>query len=241
MDAAVSANDGEHNPETDELGNGRGKTGAGHAHLETEDEQRVEGDVEHHTGEDANHREGRIALQAHLVIHHKHTRHKRGAQQDISEVGPRYRQNGLRGTEETQQRIHKQETANCHKGGQDDGGEKARGGHRLGLLELAGAQGIGNENARPLAEKERYGLQQGHIDEDDAEGGCGLRVDLAHEEGVHHIVEASGEHTDHRGDGHFAHQTPDGLGGHLLIFSIALIHHILQLQHPFFSGTAKVH
>ena len=67
--------------EAEPLAHHRGGGGAHDAHMEHEDEQRVQADVQHGPGHQADHGEEGVALEAHLVVEHAGGQHERRAEE----------------------------------------------------------------------------------------------------------------------------------------------------------------
>ena len=208
-DAAVAPAEGEHDDEAHELGDGGRNARALDAQAESEDQQRVQADVEDGARGDADHREHRVALLAHLVVHREAAHDERRPQQDIAEIVFRVGEDGRGRAKELQDRLHPDEAQDGDQRAGQEGREKPHGRHRRGFAGLASAECAGNEVAGPLSEIKGEGLDQRHVGEYDAEGCDGLRVELADEEGVCQVVDAGHQHADDRRDRQRGDQPPD--------------------------------
>ena len=201
--------EGEHDEETHALGHGGRDARALDAQAESEDQQRIQADVQDCARRDADHRQHRIALLTHLVVHREATHDERRPQQDIAEVILRVGEDGRSRTEESEDWFHPEKAQDGDQRAGEEGGEEPHGSHRRSLAGLAPAECARNEVAGPLPEIEGNGLDQGHIREYDAEGGHGLRVELPDEERVRQVVDAGHQHADDRRDRQRGDQPPD--------------------------------
>ena len=200
--------------EAEELAEDGGQGGAAGVHIQDKDEDGVQDDVDHGARKDAHHAEDGVSLKAELVVEDQGGDHEGAADEDVSSVVLGVSGAGGGGAQQIDQRIEPQGAQHTQHRPQSKGGEKGDGGHVLCLLPLLLAQKPGDVVPGALAEGEADGLDDGHQRESHAHGGGGAGTDLAHEEGVGHVVERGDEHTDDGGYRQRGHQSRDGGLGH---------------------------
>ena len=209
--------------EADKLADDGGPGRPGHPQAEGEDQQGVQGDVQHRAAGDAHHGVGRAALVAQLVVQHQGGGHPGGPEEDDPEVGLRIGQDGGGGAQEHGQRLQKELAQNADHRPRRQGGEKAGGGHVAGLLKVLLPQLPGDEVAAAVAKEKAHRLDDGHEGEDHPHRpGGAVAFQHAHEEGVRHVVEGGDQHADDAGKGQPADQAADGGLGHLVEFLLLL-------------------
>ena len=212
--------------EADELADDRRQRRAAHAHVEREDQQRIEADVDDRTGDNAEHRVNGVRLIAHLVVQHQRGGHVRRADEDeahvIADVGER----GLRRAQHVGQRIQPDQShGHDHEAG-DQRREEARRRHLLGVLVVVRAERAGDVVAGTMAKEEAHRLNDRHQRIDDADARCGARVlQHADEKGVGHVVKRGDQHADDRWNRQLTDELFDGGLGHPLEFLLLSIVH----------------
>lgn len=144
----------------------------------------------------------------HLVVHREAAHDERRAQKDETVIILGIGENGIRRSEEAEQGIHQEETCHGNQAARDERREETYGGHFFRLVRVAAPKRPGDEIPRALTEIESDGLNEGHVGEDDAEGGHGLRIDLPHEERVRQVVNAGDQHADDGRNGQRGHEMP---------------------------------
>ena len=109
MDLEIPAPGAAHQQQAkaDKLTEDGGPGRPGHPHIEDEDQQGVQGDVQHRTAGDAHHTVDGTSLETQLVIEHQRGGHPGGAQEDHPEVGRGVRQNSVRRSQEIGQGLQK--------------------------------------------------------------------------------------------------------------------------------------
>ena len=215
--AQVAAPEGAAHQQTEahELADDGGQGGAAGAHVKGEDENGVQGDVQHRAGEDADHAENGAALEAELVVEHQGRDHEGGADENVEDVVLGVLGAGGGGAQDVHQGVQEEETQHPQYRRQKKGGVEGHHRHALDLLPPLLAQKPGDMVAGPLAEGEADGLDDGHEGEGHAHRRRGAGADPAHKEGVGHVVEGGDEHADDGGHRQGGHQTGDGGLGHL--------------------------
>ena len=186
MDSDASREEGhlQHDPETDCLRDEGGETGATDSHPESEDENRVQNDVQQGSGEYADHRQGSVSLKPHLVVEHETSRDERGSEQDVDEIRTSVRENCPGGAHRHQHGIAEQKPQDgCH-GNHGHRIYQPADGHGCGISRLPRSQLAGDVVPGTVTEEEGDSLNQGHEREHDSERGRGLGVGLPDKEGV---------------------------------------------------------
>lgn len=203
------------NGETDALAQHGGDGGAGDAHFEREDEQRIQHHVQQPAGDDAEHGEESLAFGTQIGIHHERRRHQRSADQDPAGVLTREGQNGLRRSEQPHKRIQPDQPAGGDQQAERERGEKRRRGGCSGLVVFPFAQTPRGDAAGSHAEHETDRLNDRHQRIDHADGAGGAGADTGHEERVGHVVKGSDQHAADGWHGQAENQRPQRRLSHL--------------------------
>ena len=199
-----------------ELGQDSGHGGAGHAHLQHQDEEQVQRDVKK-AGEDKKiQRPGGVAHGAENAASHVVDEKTRDPTQVDAQIDRGLRHHVLRRAHEVQQ--------GPHQGYAQQGEEQAQyksGGHggldgAVELVHVPGAEVLADDNAR--ADGEAVEEKDHHIDDHGggADGRQGLLADeVADDDGVHRVIEHLKHIAQHQRQGEKDHLPEDGALGHI--------------------------
>ena len=206
------------NGEANQLGNGGGQGGTGHAHggkaEVTKDENGVQNAVDDAADAHAQHGKGGAALTAQALVHNEVAGHEGGGHQHIGGVvdGVLLAVGG--GTQEPDHGGHKDRAEN-QKGGADTQGQEEGGGEDLaGFLVLTAAQkpgdvAVGAQGQHGAAHHNQ--LVQGGVDAHCRRGGGTQGTDKV---GVGQGVDGVDQESHDGGHCHFEHQSGDGFVQH---------------------------
>ena len=214
-----------------QLAENGGQGRPGHAHIQYEDQQRIQPHVQHRSGSDAHHAVGGAALKAQLVIQHEGCRHIRGPQQDDPQIAAGIGQDGIRGAQQPGQGREKDLAQRQNDAPRQKRQGHAGGGHFPGVAGFMAAQLAGDVVAGPVAKEKAHRLDHRHQGEHHPHrAGGAVAVELAHEIGIHHVIAGRHHHADDGGRRHFAHQMAHRLAGELLKFCFLLVVHVIPLR-----------
>ncbi len=126
--------------ETDSLTQNGSKRRSGHAHVESENEQRVQEHVQEPADGNAHHAESGAALEPQVVVQHQAGHHPGGSHEDDPHILDGIGQDGRSGTDQRGQLGSEQVPQEGDQDSADKGIEKSRGSHHFRLLTLFGTQ-----------------------------------------------------------------------------------------------------
>ena len=187
--------------EADDLRERRRQRRARRAHIQHEDEDGVEHDVENTARGDADHAVHRQPLKAQQVVHHERAHHKRHGVEDVGGIILGVGGDGLRRAEEANDGVDVRQAEKRQNDARDERREERRGGVGVGLFAVARAERLADVRARAHADHKGDGLNDRHGGEDDAHRAGGGGAELADEEGIGHVVNVGDEHGDDRRHG----------------------------------------
>ena len=184
------------------------------AHLETEDEQRVQDGVGRHRKQGKAHRRLRVAGRADDAVKTEIQVCDGVAAGDEDHVVPGVGEGAVAGTEETQDRVHPDQSDESEDDARDDvqGDLVGEDLVRHGIVLLAQEDGYHRRGAHTNQGAERRG--DVHQREGDGQAGDGQRADIgdmADEDAVHHVVQRRRRHRYDAGNGVLADQLVNGL------------------------------
>ena len=208
----------EQNQKADGLRDGRGEARARGAHVEQENQNRVQDHIQKAAGHQADHGQKGHALVAEYIIEHTAAGKEGTGQQNPHAVVPGKRQNGLGAAQQIHQRRQEQEAEDADHRAHQKSQKEAGGGKSRGAVHVVLPQAAGDVAARAVAEHKAEGLENRHQAEDDADGAGGALAQLADKVGVGHIIDAGNQHTGNGGNTQPQDQLGDRSFGHLLIF-----------------------
>ena len=201
--------------------------GSGDTHVEDENQQRVEPDIQYGAYGDADHGIYGIPLETHLVVQYQRRGHERRSQQHDSQVGFGVEEDGFGRPQQLADGGQEEQPQCGDEYAADKGAEESGRSHLLGTLVIAGSQPPGNEISGSVSEEEPDGLDDGHDGEGNTYGSRRLGVDLTYEIGVGHDVERGDEHAD---DGRYRQRADEAgyrHGSHKGVFICAgLVHYV---------------
>ena len=122
--------------ETDHLSGNRRCGCTGNPHVKTENQQRVQTDIDDGTGQKADHGVKRVPLEPQLVVDDKLSHHKGRARQNNAHINERIPHCRLRGSEHAAHRHGKTVAEDRCGAAQHKRQCKARGGHVLRFVHL---------------------------------------------------------------------------------------------------------
>ena len=139
-DVAAPARAGQQQEEADHLAETGGQCGASYPHAEGEDEHRVQNDVEHRAGGNADHGVKGAALEAQLVVEHQAGDQERRTGHEVAQIRLGIGRDGGRGPKGIGQRVRRQQAEGHNSQSYKKRAEKAGGGHLARICRVSRAQ-----------------------------------------------------------------------------------------------------
>ena len=205
----------EQNKEAGRLGERRGDTGAGGAHMEHEDEDGIHDHVEDAAGDQTDHGLEGHALVAEDVVEHAAAGEQRPRQQNGDAIVSGIGENGVGAAEQVHEGREEKKSHRADDQPQGQREEEARGGIAGGAVGVVLSQAAGDVAAGAVAEHEAECLEDGHEAVDNADGARGALAQLADKVGVGHVVDVGDEHAGDGGDAQVQDELGNGRHGHL--------------------------
>ena len=172
-----------------QLAQRRGQRRARDAHLEDEDEQRVEPHVQKSADAHAVHRERRLALGAQDVAQHERRAHDRRGQQDDAGVALGVGEDGVRRAQQPHERPERAQPGRTQRQPHRRGEDERAAADAVGAVIVLAAETAADDRTAAHADAEAEGLNDGHQRKHDADGRGRARRELGDEIGVGGIVE----------------------------------------------------
>ena len=183
-----------------EIAQAGGQRGAGGAHVQREDEQGIQRDVRHGSGDAAPHAQGGEALGPQLVVRDHGEDNEGCADGDPGEIGGGVDEGIVVRAQQAQDRRAEQQHHRHEDQPGREGGVHAEGGNPAGILILLFPQQAGHQRAAAQSPDIPHGDGQHENRGTDGYAGHQVRIPgQGNEPGVHHVVDHAQQHgQDHR-------------------------------------------
>jgi len=222
------------NSEADHLGDHCRQRRAGNAHIQTEDEDGVQGAVEDTAEAHADHGKRGAALTSQALVHDKAGSHKGSGEEDVGGVVNGILLTGGGGTQQANHGSHKNGAEDHQQSADAEGGEEGGGKDLTGLFVVAlahqpGHVAVGTQSQQRAAHHDQ--LVKGGVDTD---GGGGVGTQGADEVGIRQRVNGVNKEGDDGGDGHFGNDPVNGHREHHQSAGfLPLIAFVIHSMYPF--------